>query len=526
MAKPKFNRKMIPVILAAVIAGVLLFNWIQDRRAALAPPEGSGTVEATEIEVGPQVAGRIEKVLVNEGDKVKAGQVIARLDDRDLRAQLQQAVGQRDAALNTYTNVKSGSRQQQIAAARAQASAAEATFAGARRNLTNAELAFSHATDVRQSLTAAEAQVRALTAQYVAAQRQAQAAGATASGAGETLETAQQGLDAVTELRQARDAAQGQYDSATAARERALTAMSTSRSDFDRITGLFSQGAVAKRDMDNSRLALDTAKAGLDTAEAQATAAKAGLDNATRALKDRLAAKQSVISAQTAKSATSKQKEAAEAQVRQVAAQLEGARQALTNAQTAWADRIQSRTSRDSAATAVEAARGQAEAARQNLSLLVAGNTADAVRAAKGQWQAAEAAVTLARRRLDEALVKAPSDGQISTIVARKGEIISAGLPLVKMLDVGHAYVRVYLPFRSFGKVKVGDKGSIDTDVTDGTFRGRVTEVASEAEFTPKNVETRDQRMQQVYWVKVAIENPDGRLKPGMPAHVVLRGEG
>ncbi|HEY3413754.1 MAG TPA: HlyD family efflux transporter periplasmic adaptor subunit [Armatimonadota bacterium] len=522
MAKPKFNRKMIPLILAVAIVGVIAYNWIQDRRAALAPPEASGTVEATEIEVGPQVAGRIEKVLVAEGDKVKAGQVIARLDDRDLRAQLRQAVGQRDAALNTYLNIKSGSRAQQIAAARAQAAAAEATYAGARTNLVNAEIAFSHATDVKQSLTAAEAQVRALTAQYSAALRTAQAAGATASGAGDTLATAQEELDAVTELRQARDAAQGQYDSARAARERALTAMATSRADYDRITGLFTQGAVAKRDMDNSRLALDTAKAGLDTAEAQATAAKAGLDNATRALKDRLAARQGVISAQTAKAATSKQKDAAEAQARQVAAQLEGARQALTNAQTAWADRIQSRTLRDSSAAAVAAARGQADAARQNLLLLEAGNTADAVAAAKGQWQAAEGAVTLAQRHLAEALVKAPGDGQISTIVAREGEVVSAGLPIVKMLDVGHAYVRVYLPFRSFGKVKVGDKGTIDTDVTEGTFRGKVTEVATEAEFTPKNVETRDQRLQQVYWVKVAIDNPDGRLKPGMPAHVVL----
>ena len=61
MAKPKLNRKMIPLILAGVIIGIVLFNWIPGQRAAHAPPEGSGTVEATEIEVGPQVAGRIEK---------------------------------------------------------------------------------------------------------------------------------------------------------------------------------------------------------------------------------------------------------------------------------------------------------------------------------------------------------------------------------------------------------------------------------------------------------------------------------
>lgn len=524
MAKPKFSPKMIPAIVVIAIAGTLLYNWIQDRRAAMAPPEGSGTIEATEIEVGPQVSGRIVKVLVREGAYVKKRQVIARLDDTDLRAQLQQAVGQRDAALNTYQNIRSGSRSQQIAAARAQAASADAALQGARKNLGNADVAFSHATDVRQSVTAAQSQVNALTAQLTAAERQAQAAATQAEGAGATLATAEQGLSTVTELTQARDAAQGQYDSARAARERATTAMTTARADFDRISGLFAQGAVSRRDMDNSRLALDTATAGLDTAKAQEIAAKAGLDNASRALNDRLAAKQSVISARTSKGALARQREAAEAQVRQVRAQLNGARQSLETARTAWADRIQTRISRDTAATAVQTASGAAEAARQNLSLLEAGNTGDAIRAAKGQWQAAEGAVALARKHLSESVIKAPSDGEISTIVAREGEIVSAGLPVVKMLDVKNSYVRVYLPFRDFGKVKIGTKGVIDTDAIDGqTFEGHVIETATAAEFTPKNVETRDQRVQQVYWVKVAIDDPNGRLKPGMPAHVLMR---
>lgn len=524
MAKPKFSPKMIPAIVVIAIVGTLLYNWVQDRRAAAAPPEGSGTIEATEIEVGPQVSARILKVLVNEGDAVRKGQVIAKLDDTNLRAQLEQAIGQRDAAKNTYRNILSGSRSQQIAAARAQAASADAALEGARKNLANAGIAFAHATDVRQSVTTAQAQVNALTAQLNAAERQAQAAATQAAGAGETLATAEQGLATVTDLTQARDAAQGQYDSATAARQRAVTAMTTAKSDFDRISGLFAQGAVAKRDMDNSRLALDTATAGLDTARAQETAAKAGLDNATRALKDRLSATQNVISARTSKGALARQREAADAQVRQVRAQLDGARQSLATAQTAWADRIQTRISRDTAATAVETAQGSADAAHQNLSLLEAGNTADAIRAAKGQWQAAEGAVALARKNLTEAVVKAPSDGEVSTIVAREGEIVSAGLAVVKMLDVKNSYVRVYLPFRDFGKVKVGTTGVIDTDAIEGqTFTGHVTETATEAEFTPKNVETRDQRLQQVYWVKVAIDNPEGRLKPGMPAHVVMR---
>jgi len=524
MAKPKFSPKMIPAVVVAAIVVTLLYNWVQDRRAALAPPEGSGTIEATEIEVGPDVGARIARVLVNEGDTVKRGQTIAVLEETELRAQLQQAIGQRDAALNAYRNTLSGSRVQQIAAAKAQALSADAALDGARKNLASTETAYSHAVDVKQTFTSAQAQVRSLTAQLASAERQAQAAATQAQGAGETLATAEQGLQTVTELTQARDSAQGQYDTARASKDRAVTAMTTARADYERVAGLFGQGAVSKRDMDNARLSLDTSTAGLDTAKAQETAAKAVLQSTERALNDRLSAKQTVISARTSKGALARQREAADAQVRQVRAQLDGAHQALANAETAWADRTQTRISRDAAATAVDTARGAAEAAHQNLSLLEAGNTADAIRSAKGQWQAAEGAVALARKHLAEAVVKAPIDGQISTIVAREGEVVSAGLPVVKMLDVQNAYVRVYLPFRDFGKVKVSDTGAIDTDaIPNRTFTGRVSEVASEAEFTPKNVETRDQRLQQVYWVKVALDNPDHRLKPGMPAHVVLR---
>ncbi|HEY3266357.1 MAG TPA: biotin/lipoyl-binding protein [Armatimonadota bacterium] len=523
MARPKFNKKLIPVALVAIIVAVWLFNWAQDRRLAQAPPEGSGDIEATEIEVGPQVAGRIAAVLVDEGDTVKAGQVIARLDDVELRAQLQQAVGQRDAALNTLRNLKEGSRSQQIAAARATLASAEAAYAGAQRNLASAETGLAHSTDVKQGLDAAQAQVRALSAQLASAKRQAAAAGAQAQGAVRGAANAQAALQAVTELRQQKDAAQGQVETARASRERAASALSTSRADFDRASSLFQQGAIARRDMDNARLALDTARTGLDAAEAQLTTAQATLRNASQALDDRLSAQQGVISAETSRAATEQQREAAAAQVRQAAAQLAGARLALANASTAYNDRLQGRTTRDTALTAANTSRAQAEAARQNLALLAAGNTQATLRAAEGQLKAAQGAVALAKRRLEEAVVTAPQAGSVSTVVARAGEVVSAGLPIVKMLDLPHAYVRVYLPFASFGKVKVGDPAKVDTDaVLNRTFNGKATSVATEAEFTPKNVETRDQRLQRVYWVKVSLENPDGQLKPGMPAHAVL----
>src|SRR5579871_1155178 len=91
----KFDRRFILLVLILITAGTLLYNWIKEQQELAAPPSGSGTVEATEIEVGPQVTGRIVQLGVQEGQNVKRGQLIARLDDIELRAQLEQTVGQR-----------------------------------------------------------------------------------------------------------------------------------------------------------------------------------------------------------------------------------------------------------------------------------------------------------------------------------------------------------------------------------------------------------------------------------------------
>lgn len=508
-----------------IVAGVAsyLYAGYARRNAAGAHPAGSGTVEAVEIDVSPTVAGRLVSVEVQEGERVEAGQVIARLDATELRAQLVQALGQRDVAANNLQNLREGSRSEQIAAAWANLTAAEAAYAGAQQQLDNAERGFANSVDTRQAVDAAHAQVHALTAQHTAAQRQVEAASAQARGAQETLANAEAALAAVTELRQARDAAQGQLDAARAAQDRADSALATSRSDFERMAALYRQGAIARRDYDNARLARDTAQAGRDTAFAQVRTAEDTLQNATRALDDRLQARQGVITARAASRTSDREREAAEARTRSAAAQLDGARDALTSARIADADRLQVRTARDTALTAVETTRAQVEAARQQYLLLQAGNTRATLQAAEGQLRSAQGAVDLAQKRLSDTVIRAPRRAIVATVIARAGETVSPGLPIVRVLDLANAYVKVYLPFQSFGEVRIGQTATITTDaISHDTFAGVVREVASEAEFTPKNVETRDQRLQQVYWVKVGIDDPDGRLKPGMPAHAII----
>jgi HlyD family secretion protein len=89
----------------------------------------------------------------------------------------------------------------------------------------------------------------------------------------------------------------------------------------------------------------------------------------------------------------------------------------------------------------------------------------------------------------------------------------------VQLLDTRVVWLRVYVPETQYGRIRVGDAAQVRVDSFPGRiFRGRVAAISSQAEFTPKNVETREQRAQLVYWVKIRLPNADDALKPGMPA--------
>ena len=99
------------------------------------------------------------------------------------------------------------------------------------------------------------------------------------------------------------------------------------------------------------------------------------------------------------------------------------------------------------------------------------------------------------------------------------------GTPLFSLVDLDRLYVKIYVPEPSIGKVALGQEAQVYVDAyPDRAFAARVSKVSQEAEFTPKNVETREERVKLVFAVEVALaENPGGVLKPGMPADTVIR---
>ena len=146
----------------------------------------------------------------------------------------------------------------------------------------------------------------------------------------------------------------------------------------------------------------------------------------------------------------------------------------------------------------------------------------DALERQRGQ---AEAQVAEQRSLVADFAVRSPLDGRVLARNVELGERVETGMPLFTLVDLDRLYVKIYVPEPSIGKVALAQEARIYVDAyPDRAFAARVSRVSQEAEFTPKNVETREERVKLVFAVEVALaENPDGVLKPGMPADAVIR---
>jgi HlyD family secretion protein len=137
----------------------------------------------------------------------------------------------------------------------------------------------------------------------------------------------------------------------------------------------------------------------------------------------------------------------------------------------------------------------------------------------------AQAQVDEQRSHVADFAIRSPITGRVLTRTVERGERVGDGTPLFTLVDLDRLYVKIYVPEPSIGKVALGQEARVYVDAYPGRpFSARVSRVSQEAEFTPKNVETREERVKLVFAVEVALaENPDGVLKPGMPADAVVR---
>lgn len=174
-------------------------------------------------------------------------------------------------------------------------------------------------------------------------------------------------------------------------------------------------------------------------------------------------------------------------------------------------------------ANAAEAAFGQAQAAvlaaQANLAAVKADPTPEDIAIAQAQLGEAEAGLELVAVQLDKQTLTAPRDGLISQKLIEPGELAAPGTMLLELSDIRTVDLTVYIPETRIGQVKIGQKARVYVDAYAGdVFEGVVTFISHEAEFTPRNVQTREERVNLVFAVKITLDNAGHRLKPGMPA--------
>jgi len=259
--------------------------------------------------------------------------------------------------------------------------------------------------------------------------------------------------------------------------------------------------------------ALAEAEARLEAARQQAEAALGSAGAATHAAGAAEAASRAVAGQikviDTQQDAADRQAGRLEALPDDVALAQRDQARATVDVLAAQIDAVNSQ--RAAATNQAEAARGQADAA------------AAQARAAGKAVDAGEAAMARVRVSADECHVKASRAGYVQLLPWELGELVAPGATLAVTNDISQVTAAFYLPNADLAAAAPGGVATVKADAwPDRTFEGKVITVASEAEFTPRNIQTRTDRDRLVYKVEVRLDNADGALRPGMPVEVRL----
>lgn len=160
--------------------------------------------------------------------------------------------------------------------------------------------------------------------------------------------------------------------------------------------------------------------------------------------------------------------------------------------------------------------------ARETLREAERGSTREDVAEARAALTREEERLAYLARQRQEMVVQAPAAGVVETLDLRPGDLVAANQPVASILEEGQLWVRVYVPEPELGRVRIGQAAAVEVDSFPGRpFPGRVAEIRDQAEYTPRNVQTLDQRSDQFFGVKVRVE-PAPELKAGMSAQVRL----
>lgn len=170
-------------------------------------------------------------------------------------------------------------------------------------------------------------------------------------------------------------------------------------------------------------------------------------------------------------------------------------------------------------------ARAEMEEAKQQWLLRKNGSRVEDIAEAEAAVQSADAAKRAIERQLDELTIKAPVDGTVEAVDLRPGDLVGANAPVISVMDTSQLWVRAYVPENRMA-LQIGDPVEVSVDSLPGErFAARITFLSRQAEFTPGNVQTPEERSKQVFRIKVTLDAGRDKLRPGMDADVWLKSE-
>jgi multidrug resistance efflux pump len=263
---------------------------------------------------------------------------------------------------------------------------------------------------------------------------------------------------------------------------------------------------------------IDFARGEIAFLEKEVEAAQATL-KAAEIQRDEAARNQSNNEAITLSQAAVREAEAAQANLAAAEAELAGAQSQLALLIAMRDNPLTLIVQANAAKTVYKQAEAAVLVAQAKLALAKAGPMPEDVAVADAQVKQAEAALERVQVQLDKLKLTAPRDGIITDRPANPGELATPGATLMNLGDLEQVTLTVFISETQIGRVRLGQTARVEVDAyPDETFEGIVTFIAPEAEFTPKNVQTEEERVNLVFAVKISLDNPDHRLKPGMPA--------
>ena len=188
-----------------------------------------------------------------------------------------------------------------------------------------------------------------------------------------------------------------------------------------------------------------------------------------------------------------------------------------------------SRKQRDDAAARVNVlqqrvrvVREQVRAAEQVVARLRSGARVEEIEAARTRVASIDAQIAVLRKRIDDATVVSPAGGIVTQVLVEQGEFVAPMMPMLVVTDIDRAWANLFVPEPAVPRLTIGQDAQVFTDAGGAGLPGTLTFVSPQAEFTPRNVQTADERSLLVYRIKVAVDNREGVLKPGMPVDASL----